>query len=354
MPSSSPAGHRPISLDELIALNAEIAALARAGIPLERGLGSLRGGSGGVLIERLRQRLEQGASLPDVFAAESHQIPRAYHAVIEAGLRTGRLPEALETITGYAEMLVDLRRRLRLALIYPAIVVAVAYLLLWMFLTRLAGPIGETYRMFGLREHAWVSLLAWFEQTAIWWLVIPPAAALILAIAWFSAGMGPHGGTGVSSAGMAWFPGIGRVVRHFRRSAFAEMLAMLTDRNVPLPTALRLSGEATGDRRIAAEAGRLAADVEAGRTLRESVGGSQVFPPFMRWMMGAGEQQQALPAALRQLGEIYRRRGIRQSDWLRFLLPIGLTVFVGGGVVLCYALLLFLPLTALLNSLGQG
>ncbi len=79
-----------ISIDELAALNHEIAALVRAGVPLDRGLlgaGSDLPGGLGRITTALGQRLSRGESLPEALEAEKRAIPPLYRAVVEAGAR---------------------------------------------------------------------------------------------------------------------------------------------------------------------------------------------------------------------------------------------------------------------------
>ena len=84
-----------LSLDELIALNEEIAALVRAGVPLERGLvgtgRDLRGRLGRVA-EAVGRRMEaEGCSLAEAVAAEGRSLPELYGAVVAAGIAPGRV-----------------------------------------------------------------------------------------------------------------------------------------------------------------------------------------------------------------------------------------------------------------------
>ncbi len=94
-----------IALDDLIALNDEIAALSRAGLPLERGLlgfGIEVPGRLGAVATALGERMERGESLAEAVRDERLNLPATYRAVVEAGLRSGRLAAALEDLAAYA------------------------------------------------------------------------------------------------------------------------------------------------------------------------------------------------------------------------------------------------------------
>ena len=93
----------PISIDELGALNEEIAALARAGVPLERGLlraGSDLSGSLKKITQALGSRLSRGESLPRALEAEKAAIPPLYRAVVEAGRGRAGCPRRLRAWRG--------------------------------------------------------------------------------------------------------------------------------------------------------------------------------------------------------------------------------------------------------------
>ena len=85
-----------MTLDDLIALNDEIAALVRAGVPLEAGLAELGGdlpGRLGRFAAGLAQRTARGESLAQAITGDAGQLPPAYRAVVEAAcVRAGCRP----------------------------------------------------------------------------------------------------------------------------------------------------------------------------------------------------------------------------------------------------------------------
>ena len=88
-----------ITIEQLIALNDEITALVRAGVPLERGLvvaGADIKGRLGQIAGALGNRMSRGENLVQALDGEKKTIPPLYRAVVEAGARSGRLPVALE------------------------------------------------------------------------------------------------------------------------------------------------------------------------------------------------------------------------------------------------------------------
>src|SRR5262245_19183177 len=91
-----------LSLEQFIALNDELAALARAGVPLEKGLADVcrdLPGRLGAAAQTLGVRLNAGEGLAQIIAEDQSAFPPVYRAAVLAGLRSGRLAVALEGIS---------------------------------------------------------------------------------------------------------------------------------------------------------------------------------------------------------------------------------------------------------------
>jgi general secretion pathway protein F len=342
MPNAAQASDGQFSLEDLVALNEEIAALVRAGVPLEIGLKDLAGGlprSLGKLTDDLAGRLSEGVPLNDALALESDRLPRTYRAVIEAGLRTGRLPDALESLTKFARTLLEIRLRLSLAMLYPGVVMLVAYGLFVAFVLTLGPTLEETYQSFRIPQRTWGVLLGKLHETVGYWGPAVPLVALCGALLW-------HNGAGSRHA-----PWMRFIVANYRRANFADLLALLVAHEVPLHEALILAADAAGDKKIVGGAESIAAGIVSGKSVSESISDRVDWPPFMKWMIGYGAEQGVLAASLRQVGQVYRRRAVVRAEWIKIVLPIAITVGIGGGAALIYGLTLFLPLSDLIRDL---
>jgi general secretion pathway protein F len=356
MANSESAGSQPISLENLIALNDEIASLVRAGVPLELGLRGFRSGVRGQLAQvtdKLAQNLVGGSSLSEALEAEGEAFPPVYRAVIQAGLKIGRLPEAVEALTGYAQSMLDIRRRIGQAFVYPLCVLTLAYLLFVGFLAVFVPELTETYELFRIERGFLIVGLTWLSETLPYWAAVPPILLVLALVWWFVSSRwmlsARRGGWLAMLSSLPW---VRQIVLNYHRANFAEMLALLVEHRIPLHEATLLAAETTGDPAIIADARRIAADLRSGRSLADSLQAPSSFPPFMVWMMSTGESQRSLALALRQTTEIYRNRAVTRANWFKLLFPIVLVGGLGGGATLVYALSMFLPLIHMLNKLG--
>ncbi|NUQ65881.1 MAG: type II secretion system F family protein [Pirellulales bacterium] len=345
-----------ISLEELTALNDEIASLVRAGVPLEHGLGCLAGDMPGRLGEvaaRIAQRIEQGEPLDRVLADPTMRIPPVYRAVVEAGLRSGRLPSALESVARSTRWLTECRRMVIGSFVYPLLLFLLGWTFLVFFVLKIAPGLAKSMGDFGaLGSDVMATVAGWGRSAEYWGPAVPLAVLVLIGAWWFLSARAslvqPY------SAGMAlgWIPWMRGVLKSLRMATFTEVLATLVENQVPLPESLELAGETSGDRQTVEASRRLADAVRRGEPV--AAGERWVghrLPPLVRWLLAAGEQRGALLTALRQAAETYRRRAERQAEMARLYVPVLATVLVGGAMVTVEATLVFGSWASLLKAL---
>lgn len=347
-----------ITLEQLAALNDELRALVRAGVPLEKPLRQLAADMSGRLGEaaaRLASQLEQGRSLEEALAAEPDCFPPLYRAVVAAGIKAGRLSAALESLSGTALRIMELRRMLVTALVYPLMVFLVAWALFVFFVVEVAPVVGG-----GLpdvtRTSLWLRLiwgLAGWRDTVWYWGPAVPVGVLTTALVWAlysarAAALEPR----MTALVLGWLPWTRRMLADFRTASLAELLALMVENDVPLPAGLRLAAEAVGNPRMMAEAHSLADAIERGQwpTGRPAV---QLGTPLLAWMLSFGHQRGLLGQTLRRASAVYHARARDAADAARLMVPLVLAVGIGGTVTAGYALLVLGSWAALLRALGR-
>lgn len=343
-----------IALDDLIALNDEIAALSRAGLPLERGLlgfGLDVPGRLGDVATALGERMARGEGLGEAIRSEGASLPATYRSVVEAGLRSGRLSAALEDLAAYARGFAELRRAVGLALLYPMMVLLLAWGLLVAFVLALLPRLIGAFEAFGVPSPIGAREAARLGDSASYWGPIVPALAGMVLLAWSWSGRARALRVGRE---VRWVPWLRGILADWRASNFAGWLALLVEHGVPLPEAVEVASEATGDRALIEAGGRIAEAARRGEptrvALREGEGG---LPPLLRWMIATGQGQGSLGPALRHAAETYRVRALRRAEVMRTTLPTILLVAIGATAAAAYVLALFVPWTQLLDSLAR-
>ena len=344
-----------ISLDELIAINDEIAALSRAGVPLEPALAAMAGdmpGRLGKMASVLAERCSRGESLADVIADKSVHLPPIYRAVVEAGIRSRRLPAAMESLAGAVRRLAETRRSIMIATIYPMLLLILSWLLFAFFTSVVAPAMLDGFNELGAGGTDQMRWLATLGQSSIYWGPALPLVVLLAAAVWWYCSRRASIVGGRSTGRLfGWVPWMKRMLDCSQNAAFAEILALLVQSDVPLHEALPLAADACGNDDIRRSAGRLAGQLHAGSPCepsRDCCG----LPPLLRWLMSGNRQRDVMLPALRHAAETYRLRALHQARLVQVFLPVVMTVVIGGTATLLFALLLWTPYASVLKSLA--
>ena len=336
----------PLNLDELAAINDELASLVRAGVPLEPGLKQLADDVPGRLGRRARElaeRLGRGEALDEVLADPKMGFPPMYVAVLRAGQRSGRLAPALELFAATLARVRDTRRAVVGACLYPLMVICMACVVAAFTAAHVLPPI----------RHAIVAFTStvpgWREVWAGW--LIAGGLLVLAAVFWWRrsrrANLLVPGDVGST---LAWLPWMRPVARWSAQAILADLLHLLIAQGIPLPEALRGAARATGDRRTIRAAETAAARIEAGNMPGASSDAADL-PPLLRWLLITAGREGRLQPALRAASERYHQRALLAANRARVLLPVLITAATGGTVVLLYAWFVFVPYTALLRAL---
>jgi general secretion pathway protein F len=353
----SEAVKRPIALADFLALNDEIAALVRAGVPLESGLVGLGRDlpSGmGRIATALGERLNRGETLPQAIAAERTRFPTLYLAVVEAGLKSGRLPAALEGLGTTARRLAELRQAAGTALLYPVIVLLLGYAMFVGFVLKFAPAVAPAYESFAAPSAPWLRRFAALGETANYWGPAVPVVALTAAcVWWWQSGRVLLLQPRWAGRLLGWIPGLKQLLAWSQAATFADVLALLIEQQVPLADGITLAAESTGSRALMRDGEQMAAALRRGDSADRCLAAAPGFPPLLGWLMVSGYDRGLLVNALKNAAASYQQRARQRATVAQVLLPLLLTVGVGGSAVLAYALVVFLPWFSLLHTMAE-
>lgn len=348
---------RSVSLEQLTELCDEMAALVRAGVPLERSLAEVAEelpGRLGQLTSSLASQLERGENLYESLG-DSGNFPEFFPAMLQAGVESGRLGIALEGMAATGRRMIEMRRIVILAFMYPIIVFFVAYALFTLLISRISMGIGRFYDNMNLPRNRMTEFVESFSGLPRSWILAVPLLIILLVLLWLVA---TKRSRLLQSGGLGWALGwllpARRVIMLNRYGYFGEILALLIEQRIPAPQALRLASKATGDRNLYHSSAEFAAALERGEVASYVSG----MPPLLRWLIhGAAvagiPSQEVLVRGLRRLAENYRDQARRQADFMGIYVPAIATILIGGGVTIFYAAVVFVPLGDLLYRMCQ-
>jgi general secretion pathway protein F len=346
-----------MNADELTTLNDQIAGMARAGLPLDEGLASLAREMGRGRLRRvtdaLVEDLRAGKTLPEALEQRKGELPPYYASLAEAGLRTGRLPEVLRTLTDYARTVAQTRAIVIEAFLYPAVVLGLALVLFFVMSSYVLPQFEEIFQDFRLSLPLVTKGVLAIGRDAWTRLGLPLvvlAGLLVLVRVWMRyTERGRRAWTQVIYV----IPLVGTLVRSARLASFVELMAILVEHSVPLPEAMQLAADASSDPYLSGQAQVVRARLENGDPLGVALKGRGLLPEWVAWMTLAGERRGALPATLYQVAASYRRSVETRANVLRNVLPTFVIICTAAVLAGAFILAMVLPLVNLIEGLSK-
>jgi type II secretory pathway component PulF len=341
------------SARETPALAAALSEVTAVGLPLGAGLQALAAEASSPRVRRTLREVsrcvESGMPLDEALAAADGELPAVLGGVIRAGLRGGRLPEALARYIDLDREAREQRHALRLAVAYPLLLVllsaAIVVGLFWFIVPEFDGLMTD----FGI-ELPWATEVLLETSRGLrrfgpWFL----AAALVAGLAAYAL-LRLWAPGDLRAEWLNSVPVYGHWRRNFSLARFCRLLVLLLEGETPLPEAIRLAA-AGADPGLARSGRRLAERVEAGLPPAEAVPEAAGFPRLLAVVFRWQDRGPAFREGLEALADFFTARSRSQLNLLTLIfepliiLGIGLTI---GFVVLS----LFLPLMKLLNELS--
>jgi type II secretory pathway component PulF len=343
--------------EELIALNEEIAGMARAGLPLDQGMSALAREMGRGRLQRVTEaiagELRSGLTLPEALEKQGDRLPPYYAGLVSIGVRTGSIAEVLATLTMYARTLANLRTSIADAFFYPAIVMTFAFGL-FVFLSFVVLPIFDRiFTDFQMVLPSVTQLVLELSRQPVEFVLVP-IFVLLVGFLFFRMLVRTTRQGRIAWARIVYsLPVVGTMLRSARLMAFTELLAILVDHEIPLPEAFRMAGSASSDPVMAGRVQEINADLHQGLPLGAVLKGRGLVPEWVSWMTGLGQQKGGLGKSLHLVADLYRRQVDMRLHLLRSVLPPVMILFTAGLFTAFFVISIILPMIRLLEGLSR-
>jgi type IV pilus assembly protein PilC len=327
---------KPVTPKEIAFFSRQLATMMKSGVPIVTSLEIIEGGQKNVrmkkLIEQIRYDIESGSSLSEAISKHPVQFDELYRNLVRAGESAGVLETVLDTIASYKENIETLKGKIKKALFYPAVVIAVALLVSAILLIFVVPQFENVFKQFGADLPAFTKIIVAASRFMVsnWYIVFGAVFAAIFAFMFFKK----------RSLAFQHFldratlklPVIGQIMHNSAIARFARTLAVTFKAGVPLVEALDTVAGATGNTVYEKAVHRVRDDVSVGYPLNMSMKQVNLFPHMVIQMTAIGEEAGALDAMLFKVAEYYEQEVNNAVDALSSLIEPFIMIFIGGVV----------------------
>lgn len=330
----------------------ELAHAVRQGKPLAEVLAELaRAGEGtrrGRAAGRLAAAVAQGRGLAAALAKDAPSYPPGTIAAVEAGERSGRLPEVLTVLCEYSRLEDDFRHNLSRAILYPVIIAAGAAAAMLFIHISIVPQFWSIFTELDIEIPAMTTVGMLAVKIISVLIVFAPAA--VIALLYLVTLPWPWGTAALDTLRIS-LPVLGAPVRRILLSRWCATAGMLFSAGVPEPAAVRLAGESSGNRCVRDLSRGMAGRIESGAPLSQAMQGQGFFPPVLSWMVGAAEQAGGHRNVWPLVREIYSDQARVETTVVAMIVGV-FFAFVTIQLVGLTVWSLFLPLIRLMSYLG--
>jgi len=339
--------------DDLVIFTRQLATMIDAGIPILQALDALQEQINHPyfrsVVIAVRDDIQMGNSLSASFAKHPRAFDTLFVNMIRVGETGGVLSTILDRVASYLEKSIKLRRKVKSAMIYPAVVVTMAIAITILLLVKVVPTFASIYDSFDRELPMMTQLLIQISaciQKTLFYII----GAVILASFAMSRIYRTEKGRLVIDRSVLKLPLFGDLIRKVAISRFSRTLATLLQTGVPILESLDIVGKTCGNRLLEIVIQNVKTNVREGESISTPLVKSGVFPSMVTRMISIGEKSGQLEKMLTKIAEFYDEQVDTIVNGLTSIIEpviIGLLGIVVGFIVIS----LFLPIISITQIL---
>ncbi len=343
-----------VSDKDLVIFTRQLSTMIDAGLPLVQGLEILEkqqtNSTFKTVLGEVRADVESGSTLSDSMRKQPKVFDDLFNNMIEAGETGGILDTILSRLAAFMEKTMALKKKIKGALTYPTICLAVSILILVVILVFVVPVFKSMFEGFGhnlpLPTQIVVNLSAFFKSNFIYMFIA------FFFLSWVVKKIyNTEKGRILIDRGILRSPVFGTLLRKVAVSKFTRTLSTMLSAGVPILEALQVVARTSGNKVIELAVLRVGEAIAEGRPIAEPLEESGVFPNMVVQMINVGEPVGALDSMLEKIADFYDEEVDQAVENLTAMIEPFMMVFLGGmigGIVVA----MYLPIFNIVNLVG--
>ncbi len=332
---------------DVVIFTRQLSTMIDAGLPLVQGLEILEKQQDNLTFKKvlntIRSDVEAGSTLADSMRKHPKVFDNLFSNMIEAGETGGILDTILSRLAVFMEKSMALKKKIKGAMTYPTICLAISILILAVILIFVV-PVFETmFADFGstlpLPTLILVNLSNLVKDYFIFLII-----AFIIAVMLFKKVYNTEKGRLFFDRSALKSPVFGILLRKVAVAKFTRTLSTMLHSGVPILEALQVVAKTSGNKVIENAVYRVADSIAEGRPIAEPLEESGVFPNLVVQMINVGESVGALDTMLEKIADFYDEEVDQAVENLTAMIEPFMMVFLGGmigGIVVAMYLPIF-------------
>jgi type IV pilus assembly protein PilC len=336
-----------VKLRDLAVLTRQLATMITSGVTILRALYVLEGQTEAKLLHetltKVRKDVEAGLALSDAIERHPKVFSPLYVAMIRSGETGGMLEDSLQRISDQLEKEDALRRQVRAAMVYPAVVISFALIVMLALVAFIVPVFAKVFKETGGQLPSLTKFTVGMSDllTHRWYLLILIVAGIVFGfVKWKMSSWGrPQWDTFKLRVPMK----IGDTVQKIALARWSRTFSALVSSGVPILQAIDIVGKTAGNAVVERSMAQVTESVKRGGTIAAPLKNASVFPAMVVDMISVGEETGALDTMLTKVADFYEEEVAAAVKAITSILePV---MIIGVGAIVGFVVIsMYLPL----------
>jgi type IV pilus assembly protein PilC len=343
-----------LKLKSMVVFSRQFATMLDAGITILKCLDILENQAKDPVLKNavgtVKRDVKDGLSLTDAMKKHPNVFGKLYVNMVRAAEAGGMLSEMLDRVSGFLEKELEIRTKIKSAMMYPVMVLVFALLMVNVLLLFVLPRFKEIFLTMDVEMP--IATKALFGASdffkANWFWIFGVAGGAIVALK--MAGRTERGRLKIDLFKLK-VPLVGDLVQKMSIARFSRTLATLVRSGVPMLRSLEICAETTGNTVIADAVHKTRASIKEGQKISVPLQASGMFPPMVTQMVDVGEETGRLSEMLIKVSDFYDSEVDAAVKGLSSMIEPALIVCL-GGLVGFIAVSVMAPIFKLVSSLS--
>ncbi len=339
---------------DLVIFTRQLSTMIDAGLPLIQSLEILAkqqdNSTFKTVLTAIKRDVETGTTIADAMRKHPTVFDNLFSNMIEAGETGGILDTILGRLAVFKEKSMALQKKIKGAMTYPTICLAISFLILGVILIFVIPVFEEMFSSMGAALPIPTQLVVQmsnFLKSNFLFIIMGIFALIFVIKKIYKTEKGRY----KIDAMLLRAPIAGPLIRKVAVSKFTRTLSTMLQSGVPILDALQVVAKTSGNKVIEAAVVRVAESISEGRPIAEPLEESGVFPNMVVQMINVGESVGALDTMLAKIADFYDDEVDQAvSNITAMIEPLMMVVLGGmiGGIVVA----MYLPIFSMASVVG--
>lgn len=345
---------RGVKSTEISRMARQFATMIEAGLPLVQSLEILSDQATSPALKDalsdVRERVQSGSTLAEALGKHPKIFDELFVNMVEAGEVGGALDTILLRLATYREKVDALRRKIKGAMYYPAVISVVAAGATLFLITFIVPVFAKLFEGFGAELPLPTKLVMAISGIIRSNILLGIVILIGLGIGYRYLAKTPSGRLAIDRFKLK-IPIMGNLLRKSIIARFSRTLGTLLNSGVPILDALEITAKTAGNKVIYNAIRRAVTAIAQGDTIAQPLQDTGVFPPMVVQMISVGEKTGGLDEMLEKVADFYEDEVDAAVDALTSIIePV--VIVVMGAVIGFVLISMYLPMFDLIGAIG--